>query len=78
MNGYVDSDYAGSMDTRRSIIGYVFIVLGGCVSRKSNLQKVLALSSIEIEYMATIEAIKKLFGTKISSRNWGLNLITLR
>jgi hypothetical protein len=28
--GYVDSDYAGDLDTRRSLTGYVFTI-GGCV-----------------------------------------------
>ena len=43
VNGYVDSDYAANLDTRRSLTGFVFTVLGGCVSWKSNLQKVVAL-----------------------------------
>ena len=29
---YVDSDYAGSVDTRRSLTGYVFILFGGTIS----------------------------------------------
>ena len=29
--GYVDSDYAGDMDDRRSIIGYVFTLAGGLI-----------------------------------------------
>ena len=55
--GCVDSDYAGCLDTRRSLTGYVFNVLGGCVSWKSNLQKVVALSSTEAEYMSATEAV---------------------
>ncbi|KAM6546496.1 hypothetical protein CsatB_027232 [Cannabis sativa] len=57
--GYVDSDYAGSIDTRRSITGYAFTVFGGCISWKLNLQKVVALSTTEAEYMAATEAIKE-------------------
>ncbi|KAM6572601.1 hypothetical protein CsatA_016681 [Cannabis sativa] len=59
VTGYVDSDYAGSIDTRRSLTGYCFTVLGGCVCWKSNLQKVVALSTTEAEYMAATEAIKE-------------------
>ena len=45
VQGYVDSDYAGSIDTRKSITGYIFIVCGGVVSWKSTLQSVVALST---------------------------------
>ncbi|XP_062085360.1 secreted RxLR effector protein 161-like [Humulus lupulus] len=55
--GYVDSDYAGCLDTRRSTTGYVFIAQGGCINWKATLQKVVALSSTEAEYMAVTEAI---------------------
>ena len=37
VTGYVDSDFAANIDTRRSCTGYVFTVLRGCVSWKSNL-----------------------------------------
>ena len=30
--GYVDFDYAGSVDTRRSLIGYVFTLFDGTIS----------------------------------------------
>ncbi|XP_062080657.1 secreted RxLR effector protein 161-like [Humulus lupulus] len=59
IEGYVDSDYAGSLDTRRSLTGYAFTALGGCIGWKSNLQKVVALSSTEAEYMVATEAIKE-------------------
>ncbi|KAG8484966.1 hypothetical protein CXB51_021384 [Gossypium anomalum] len=35
--GYVDSDYAGDLDKRRSTIGYVFTLAGGPISWKSTL-----------------------------------------
>lgn len=56
---YMDADFAANLDTRRSCTCYVFTVLGGCVSWKSNLQKVVPLSSTEAEYMAATEAIKE-------------------
>ena len=70
--GCVDSDYAGCLDTRRSLTGYVFNVLGGCVSWKSNLQKVVALSSTEAEYMAATEAIKEAIWLKGFTQELGL------
>ncbi|KZV43791.1 hypothetical protein F511_41481 [Dorcoceras hygrometricum] len=57
--GYVDSDYAGSIDTRRSLTGYVFTVYGTAVSWKANLQSVVALSTTEAEYIAVTEAVKE-------------------
>lgn len=57
--GYVDSDYAGDLDKRRSLSGYVF-TLGNCaVSWKSTLQATIALSTTEAEYMAVTEAVKE-------------------
>jgi len=34
---YVNSDYAGDLDNRRSIIGYVFTISGGPVCLKSTI-----------------------------------------
>lgn len=57
--GYVDADYAGCMDTRRSTSAYVF-TFGGCaVSWRSRLQECVALSTAEAEYMALSDAIKE-------------------
>ncbi|KAL6329482.1 hypothetical protein AAG906_021177 [Vitis piasezkii] len=45
LKGFVDVDYAGNIDTRKSLTGYVFTVFGGAVSWKANLQSVVALST---------------------------------
>ena len=57
--GYVDSDYAGDLDKRRSLKGYVFTIGGCAVSWKVSLQVTAALSTIEAEYMAISEACKE-------------------
>ena len=57
--GFVDSDYAGDRDKRRSTTAYVFTVCGNCVSWKSQLQSVVALSSTEAEYIVATEAAKE-------------------
>ena len=49
--GFVDSDYAGDLDRRRSLTGYVFCIGGCAVSWKATLQHVVALSTTEAEYM---------------------------
>jgi len=59
LRGYCDSDYGSNFDTRRSITGYVFTVGGNTISWKSKLQKVVAISSTEAEYMALTEAVKE-------------------
>ncbi|KAL0374208.1 UNVERIFIED_CONTAM: Retrovirus-related Pol polyprotein from transposon TNT 1-94 [Sesamum radiatum] len=47
--GYVDSNYATS---------YMFSLCGACISWKSQLQNIVALSTTEAEYIATTEAFK--------------------
>jgi len=59
IRGYYDSDYASDLDRSRSIIGYVFTVGGNTVSWKSGLQRVVALSTTESEYMSLTEAVKE-------------------
>ncbi|CAM8977517.1 unnamed protein product [Rhodiola kirilowii] len=59
IQGFVDSDYVGNVDTRKSQIGLVFTVFGTAVSWKANLQKVVALSTTEVEFMAITEAVKE-------------------
>ncbi|PPR84446.1 hypothetical protein GOBAR_AA36262 [Gossypium barbadense] len=59
VTGYVDSDYAGDLDKRRSLTGYVFTYSGGAISWKAVLQSTVALSTTEAEYMALAEAVKE-------------------
>ena len=60
LQGYVDSDLAGDIDTRRSTTGYVFTVGGAAVSWVSRLQKINALSTTEAEYVAATKAAKEI------------------
>jgi len=52
-------DWAGDLDQRRYKSGYVFNLFGGAVSWMSKKQYVVALSTIEAEYMAAIHASKE-------------------
>lgn len=47
------------IDKRRSLTGYVFNLGGRGISQKTTLQSMVALSTMEAEYMAIIEACKK-------------------
>ncbi|XP_074297230.1 secreted RxLR effector protein 161-like [Silene latifolia] len=54
--GYSDSDYAGCVDSRKSTIGYLFLLAEGAVSWKSGKQSVIATSTMEVEFVACFEA----------------------
>ena len=55
LDGYTDSDMSTDVDTSRSISGYVMTYAGGAVSWQSRLQKTVALSTTEVEYMAAMD-----------------------
>lgn len=59
VKGYCDADYGSDLDKRRSITGMVFTVGGNVISWRSSLQKVIALSTTEAEYIALCEASKE-------------------
>ena len=60
LQGYVDSYMEDDKDSRRIIIGYVSIVGGTIVSQISKLQKFVALSSIEVEYVVATKDSKEI------------------
>ena len=57
--GYMDSDFAGCQDDRRSTSGYIFFLAGGAVSWRSAKQKTLATSTMQAEYIACFEAMEQ-------------------
>ena len=57
--GFVDADWAGDLDQRRSTSGYVFNLFGGAISWMSKKQSIVALSTTEAEYMAKTHASKE-------------------
>ena len=59
IRGYIDSDFAGNLDKRKSTTGYVFTLASEAVSWLSKLQTVVALSTTEAEYMAATQACKE-------------------
>ena len=70
--GFCDSDFAGSIDTRKSQSGYIFTMFGSAVSWKSNLQSVVALSTTEAEYISLTSAVKESFWLKGMLADLGL------
>jgi hypothetical protein len=59
IHGFVDADWAGDLDHRRSTSGYVFNLFGGAISWMRKRQVVVALSTTEVEYMAATHASKE-------------------
>eukprot|EP00253_Pinus_taeda_P024461 PITA_24461 len=65
---FVDADWAGDMDQRRSRSGYVFNLFGGVVNWMSKKQFVVALSTTEVEYMkATHESKEEVWLQRLCS-----------
>ena len=57
--GYVDSDWAGCPDSRRSTSGYVLVLNGAAVAWKSKRQSVIARSSAEAEFVAASAMVQE-------------------
>ena len=58
-DGFVDADWGGCVDTRKSTGAYVFRLNGAAISWCSKRQTSVALSSCEAEYMAACQAGKE-------------------
>eukprot|EP00253_Pinus_taeda_P006703 PITA_06703 len=56
IRGFVDEEWVGDLDQRRSTSGYVFNLFGGAVSWMSKKQSVVALSTTKAKYMAATHA----------------------
>ena len=59
VTGFVDSDFAGCEDSRKSTTGWVFTLAGGPISWSSQRQKTVATSTMDAEYIACAEAAKE-------------------
>jgi len=54
--GYTDSHWAGSVDDRKSMLGYVFQLGSRAISWASKKQPIVSLSTAEAEYIAATAA----------------------
>ncbi|KAF2322037.1 hypothetical protein GH714_005933 [Hevea brasiliensis] len=57
--GYVDSDFAGDLDKRKSLTSYLFTLSGSAINWKATLQTTVALSTTEAECIALAEVVKE-------------------
>jgi hypothetical protein len=60
LHAYVDADWAGCLDTRRSTTGYVVKLAGSPVSWSSRRQRTVAMSTCEAEYVAGYKATQEI------------------
>ncbi|THH12524.1 hypothetical protein EW146_g7607 [Bondarzewia mesenterica] len=72
LTGYVDADWAGDVNDRRSISGYVFKIAEGAISWSSKKQRSTALSSTEAEYVSGAHAAKELIWLRTLLAELGL------
>lgn len=61
---FTDSDMSGDVDSSKSTSGYLVTFAGGAVAWQSRLQKCVALSTTEAEFIAATEACKELLWMK--------------
>lgn len=57
--GYVDADWAGDRASRKSMLGYIFILNGSPISWSSKRQDAVALSSTESEYVSLSQGVQQ-------------------
>ena len=60
LEGFTNADMAGDMDTRKSTTGYLYTFAGAAISWVSKLQRIVALSTTEVEYIDAAEACKEM------------------
>ena len=60
LEGFIDADMVGDIDTRKSTANYLYTFAGAIVSSVSRLQRIVALSKTETEYIAATKACKEM------------------
>ena len=69
--GWVDSDWAADVDSRRSHTGYIIMLNGGAVSWKSRRQDCVSLSTSEAEYVAASNCGQEVYYMREILRDFG-------
>ena len=70
--GCTDADMVGDVDSKKFTSGYLITFSEGTKSWQSRLQKCVALSTTEAEYIAIIETSKELLWMKKFLQELGL------
>ena len=64
LNGYMDADVAGDIDSNKSTSSYVITFARGVVSWQSRLQKYVTRSTTEAKFIPTTKASNELLWMK--------------
>jgi len=64
LENYTNADIVGDINSRKSTTGCLTTFARGAISWQYNLQKCVALSTTEVEYIATTEACKDILWMK--------------
>ncbi|XP_038877001.1 secreted RxLR effector protein 161-like [Benincasa hispida] len=78
MYGYMDADYAGDLDRRRSLSGYVFLCGNNLINSKASLQSIVALSTTEAKFIALSEVVKEGLWLKGLLNDFGITQARVR
>ena len=73
MISYSEADFTGFLDSRKSTLGYVFMLASGAMSWRSVKQTLTATSTMEIEFVSCFGAT--LHGVWLESFIFGLRVI---
>jgi len=70
--GYSDAHFANSVDDRRSISGYVFLLAGAPLSWNCMTQHTTALATMESEYYAVCKTIQEALYQRMGCEESGI------
>ncbi len=76
--GYVDSDWAGCPDSRRSTCGFVFLLNGAAIWWRSKRQATVALSSAETEFFSASALVQEVIYLRKFLSNLGFPNSSIR
>lgn len=72
LEAHTDADMADDFDNKNYTTGYMFTFSLGAISSQSKLQKCVAFSTTELEYIEFVEATKEMLWLKRFFQELGL------
>ena len=72
---FVDANWAGDVETRRSTTGFIILCAGAAVSWTSRRQPTVATSTTEAEYMSVSEVVRQVIWTRRLVADFGYPVV---